>query len=154
MTAVVIGYGNTLRGDDGAGPMVAEAVATLGMPGVQALAVPQLNPELAEVLAGARLAVFVDASTGPAPGVQVLPLHAAVRSESLGHTSDPGVLLALTAAVYGRRPAAFVVTIPAERFPFGAGLSPAAESGVAAAIREVVRLVAIAEGRGPCTRCR
>ena len=31
---LVIGYGNTLRGDDGVGPKVAEAVAALALPGV------------------------------------------------------------------------------------------------------------------------
>ena len=30
---LVIGYGNTLRGDDGLGPRVAEAVAALNLPG-------------------------------------------------------------------------------------------------------------------------
>jgi hydrogenase maturation protease len=150
MTAVVIGYGNTLRGDDGVGPEVAEAVAAQGLPGVRALAVPQLTPELAEVLAEARLAVFVDASTGPeVGGVQVLPLRAAQRPESMGHTSDPGFLLALAGAVYGRCPPAWIVRIPAASFPFGEGLSPCASCGAAVALREVVRLVAPADsGRG------
>jgi len=148
--ALVIGYGNALRGDDAAGPEVAEAVAGRGMPGVQALTVPQLTPELAEVLAGARLAVFVDASTGPeAGGVQVLPLRAAERPESLGHTSDPGLLLALAGAVYGRCPPAWIVRVPAVSFQLGAGLSPGAGRGIAAALREVVSLVAPADsGRG------
>jgi hypothetical protein len=35
--APVIGYGNTLRGDDGIGPAVAEAVAALGLPGVRVI---------------------------------------------------------------------------------------------------------------------
>ena len=141
--AVVIGYGNTLRGDDGAGPEVAAAVARLGLPGVRALAVPQLTPELAEVLAGARLAVFVDAWMGPkAAGVDVLSVQAVGRPASLGHTSDPGALLALAEAIYGARPPAWIIRIPASRFPFGAGLSPGAHRGIAAALREVVRLVA------------
>jgi len=32
---LIIGYGNTLRGDDGAGPRVAEAVAGWGLPNVR-----------------------------------------------------------------------------------------------------------------------
>jgi hydrogenase maturation protease len=146
MRAVVIGYGNTLRGDDGVGPRVAEAVAAQELPGVRTLAVPQLTPELAEVLAGARLAVFVDARANPAGGdVEVLRVQAARGPESVGHTSDPGVLLALTEAVYGAHPPAWLVRIPAMSFPFGAGLSDCASRGAAAALREVLRVIASAE---------
>ncbi|HEY9173382.1 MAG TPA: hydrogenase maturation protease, partial [Verrucomicrobiae bacterium] len=51
---LVIGYGNTLRRDDGIGPKVAEAVAELNLPGVRSLACPQLTPELAEPIAHAK----------------------------------------------------------------------------------------------------
>ncbi len=57
----MIGYGNTLRSDDGVGPRVAMAVASWGWPGLKAIAVHQLTPELAEPLAAAELAIFVDA---------------------------------------------------------------------------------------------
>jgi hydrogenase maturation protease len=158
-TAVVIGYGNPLRGDDGAGPEVAAEVARLGLPGVRALAVPQLTPELAEALAGARLAVFVDAWMGPkaaaqgvwgrsAPNaVEALSVQAVGRPAFLGHTCDPGSLLALAEAVYGTCPPAWIIHIPAFCFPFGAGLSPGARRGATAAIREVVRLVTPAAPR-------
>ncbi len=59
---LVIGYGNPLRGDDGVGPAVSGAIAVLGLPGVRALSVHQLTPELAAEAAGARVAVFVDAA--------------------------------------------------------------------------------------------
>ena len=52
--ALVIGYGNTLRGDDAVGPRAAAAVHGGGLPGVDALAVAQLTPVLAEPLAAAR----------------------------------------------------------------------------------------------------
>ena len=146
MTAVVIGYGNVVRGDDGVGPLVAEAVAARRLPGVCALAVPQLTPELAEVLAGADLAVFVDAGVTPeGGGAHVLPVGPAPRPESLGHTRDPGVLLALAREVFGRFPRAWIVRVPAVTFRFGAGLSTSVSRGAAAALREVVRLVGPAD---------
>jgi hydrogenase maturation protease len=146
MPAVVIGYGNTLRGDDGAGPEVVEAVAALELTGVQALAVPQLTPELAAVLAEAHLAVFVDACNMPeSRSVQVLPLRAAPRPESLGHTSDPGALLALTEAVFGACPPAWVVRVPAVSFQLGIGLSPTTYRGCSAALQAIVRLIAAAD---------
>ena len=57
MTAdlVVIGYGNELRGDDGAGPRVARAVAAHNLPGVQIITAHQLTPEMADGLAEARV---------------------------------------------------------------------------------------------------
>jgi hydrogenase maturation protease len=139
---VVIGYGNALRGDDGIGPAVAERVAGWDLPGVRALAVPQLVPELAEVIAGASRVVFVDASLGPEGGsVQVEALRPADRLEALGHTGDPRTLLALAAAVFGRCSPAWIVHVGAERFAFGDGLSPAAERGIAAALGEVAHLI-------------
>ena len=47
---MVIGYGNTLRSDDGVGPLVAEAVHELVLPDVQTLAAGLLTPELADLL--------------------------------------------------------------------------------------------------------
>jgi hydrogenase maturation protease len=143
MTALVIGYGNTLRGDDGAGPAVAEAVAALGLPGVRVLAVPQLTPELAELLAEACLALFVDASAEKAGEVEVLPVQPAQGTASLCHTSDPGVLLALAWALYGACPPASIVRVPAVCFQFGATMSPPASRGIAEGVREVVRLLGI-----------
>jgi Ni,Fe-hydrogenase maturation factor len=60
-SCLVIGYGNDLRGDDGAGPRVAELVRGWRLPGLTAIAVRQLTPELAEPLASAEFALFVDA---------------------------------------------------------------------------------------------
>src|SRR5205823_6351255 len=59
---VVIGYGNDLRGDDGVGQRVALSVACWRQPGVMALALHQLTPELTTWLVRATFAIFVDAS--------------------------------------------------------------------------------------------
>ena len=59
---LVIGYGNTLRGDDGVGPRVAEAVGELNLPGVHTLICPLLTPELANPISRAGKVIFVDAA--------------------------------------------------------------------------------------------
>ena len=69
---LVIGYGNTLRSDDGVGPKVADAVAALALIGVRALACPLLTPELADPVSQARVAVFVDAAVDAPLEVQLL----------------------------------------------------------------------------------
>lgn len=140
---LVIGYGNDLRGDDAVGPLAAAAVAAWELPGVRALATHQLAPELAQVLAMAELAIFVDACASPdREEVEVHLIAPAALDTALGHTSDPCGLLALTAALYGRCPAAWSITVPAQSFAFGAGLSPLAERGFAAALERVRDLIA------------
>lgn len=139
---VVIGYGSDLRGDDAAGPRVAEVVRGWGLAGVEAIAAHQLVPELAEPLARARRAIFVDAAAG-ACRVAVTPLEAGGAPGALGHAGDPRALLAVTAALYGAWPEAWLVALPAASFELGADLSDVAERGVAEAlalIRELARI--------------
>lgn len=150
-TILVIGYGSELRGDDAVGPRVAEAVAGWHQPGVRAVGVHQLAPELAEALASARFAIFVDASIDSVEsGVQVREIGPAELQAGVGHTGDPRNLLALARALYGRYPRAWLVTVPVARFEFGAALSLEAERGRAEAVRRVVQLLrALAEGGNP-----
>jgi hydrogenase maturation protease len=139
----VIGYGNDLRGDDGIGPRVA-ALAGMILPDVQAIATRQLTPELAEELARANLAIFVDARPVLREAVEAITLHPLVPttdSATLGHTSDPRALLGLAMAIYGHAPPAWLLTVPAIAFELGAPLSPVAEQGVRAALRQVVELL-------------
>jgi hydrogenase maturation protease len=44
---LLIGYGNTLRNDDGVGVRIAEIIAEENRPHVQVIATHQLTPELA-----------------------------------------------------------------------------------------------------------
>jgi hydrogenase maturation protease len=158
--ALVIGYGNPLRGDDGVGPRIAEVLTRRGLAGVRALAAHQLTPELAEPLAAARLAIFVDAGLDLAGDglVCVRPLAPARTSAPLGHAGDPRGLLALAHEVFGRSPPAWLVTVPAARFGYCEGLSETARQGMAAALRHIGRLVdearaaAHGEADGPCTK--
>lgn len=138
---LVIGTGNTLRQDDGVGPYVARQVAELGLPGVRTLVSAQLNPEHAELLAAARLVVFVDASVSPGRRVGLQPVAAAPSLQLTTHAAEPGTLLALTRDLYDRVPEAWSLTIPADRLGFGEEFSPLAWLGVEAAMDEVTTLL-------------
>ena len=46
MDSLVIGYGNDLRSDDGAGRAVADRISEMELPGVAVRSVMQLTPEL------------------------------------------------------------------------------------------------------------
>ncbi|MEI6781635.1 MAG: hydrogenase maturation protease [Verrucomicrobiota bacterium] len=134
---LVIGYGNTLRCDDGVGPKVAETVAALGLPGVQALAYPLLTPEIAEVVSQARLVIFVDAAVDAPREVQMRKLGPADSSQLMAHAASPATLLALARDVFGHAPAAWWLTIPVADLGIGEEFSPLAQLGFQQAVREV-----------------
>jgi hydrogenase maturation protease len=119
---LVIGYGNTLRGDDGIGAAVAEAIIAAALPGVGVIVAHQLTPELAADLAEARRVVFVDAAVGgePVTETELVPEPAAA---SLTHAPDPRALLALTRAACGRSPEAWLVTVAGADFGYREGLT-------------------------------
>lgn len=124
---VLIGYGNDLRTDDGAGQWVARAVAEWKLPHVHAIAVHQLTPELCVLLAAAEGAIFVDASVLHDTLFlfdELLPSEAQPGS---AHSSHPDSLLALTQALYGSRPQAWLLRIAAHSFDFGLQLTPATQ---------------------------
>jgi hydrogenase maturation protease len=150
----VIGYGNELRGDDAAGPLIARAVAAYHLPGVRALAVHQLVPELADDLAQADYAIFADADLGSGLEARICylrPIDASCCPGFTGHIAGPHALLALSHAIYRRSPQAWQVSVPAIRFEYGAALSNDAEAGIDHALRRIQALITLLAG-SPCTK--
>lgn len=134
---LVIGYGNTLRGDDGIGPKVAEAIAALDLPGVRALTAPQLTPELADPISQAHTVIFVDAAVDAPREVQLRKLEPAETSQIMAHAADPRTMLALARDVFGHTPEAWWLTIPAEKLDFSEELSALAQTGLESAVRQI-----------------
>ncbi len=139
---LIIGYGNTLRADDGLGPHIAAELAALRLPGVRVLSVPQLLPELAAELAEARRVVFVDACAAPREGVQVTRLEPVVLTEFRAHGSDPATLLGLARSLYGRMPTAWLVAVAGYDFGMREGLSALAEQHAIQAQAQILELTA------------
>jgi hydrogenase maturation protease len=134
---LIIGYGNTLRGDDGVGPKVAEAVEALSLPGVRTLVCALLTPELAEPVSQVSAVVFVDAAVDAPREVQMRRLAAAGSSQVMAHAASPATLLALARDVFGHAPEAWLLTIPVREFGVGEELSPLAQTGLKIALREI-----------------
>lgn len=135
---LVLGYGNPLRRDDGAGPEVARRIAALGLPGVAVIEAHQLLPEHAAALAECERAVFVDASVEEGlDGVAVRRVGPAADASLAPHASSPEALLALALLLFERLPEAWLVSIPAGDLALGEGLSPACEEACAAAVARV-----------------
>lgn len=152
--ALVIGYGNTLRSDDGAGPFVARALEGRVPAGTRVLDAHQLTPEMAIDISVATRVVFVDAidatrETAPresAPqesGPRVSRLEPEHGADPLNpHASDPGSLLWLAKTLFGGAPEAWLVAIPGIEFGFGEDLSPGTARASADAIAQVEALLA------------
>ena len=139
---LVIGYGNSLRRDDGVGPRVAEAVEELQLPGVRTLVCQLLTPEYADPIARARRVIFVDAAVDRTDGVHFRKLEPGETSQLMAHAADPRTMLALARDVFGHAPEAWWLTIPAIRLGFGTDYSPEAEAGFHTAVGEIKKLAA------------
>jgi hydrogenase maturation protease len=130
MKTLVIGYGNTLRGDDGVGPLVAEQVAAWNLPEVRAHSVHQLTPELAVEIAQAKVVYFVDACVGRSQA-SIEPLEPIEEPNRIDHLWNPSVLLYLAKTLYDAAPVAYQVLIPAIQFDYGTVVSAIANDGLA-----------------------
>jgi hydrogenase maturation protease len=135
---LVIGIGNTIRGDDGVGIRVAEQLAER-YTGFDVLCVHQLSPEHAETLAQYDRVVIVDASVATNV-VRVTPLHAAAGTRlPRTHDVSPAGILALAATLYQTTPSETVlVEVPASACDFSEQLS----SPTAALVQETIDVVA------------
>lgn len=134
---LVIGYGNTLRGDDGVGPRVAEAVGSLGLPGVRTLICPLLTPELADPISRVAKVIFVDAAIDAPAEVQWRKLIPNETSQIMAHAADPRTMLALARDVFGHVPQAWWLTIPAVELGFSEEFSPAAQRDFGVAVKKI-----------------
>lgn len=142
---LIIGIGNTLRRDDGAGWFSAEALAAaLEAAGcfVHLELHHQLTPELAVVAAELQPGVilFVDASVA-VDEVVVTPLGETMPDMSAGHRLTPAALLMLMRRLYAVDAVAWLVQTPACDFRHGEGLSEIAQRGVQTAPALALRLL-------------
>lgn len=139
---LVIGYGNSLRSDDGIGIQIAETVASWHLPKVRSLALHQLTPELTAKLAQADLAIFVDAYlANDTDTLKIHRLQPLVSTKFPTHLSDPRILLSLTQALYSKCPQAWWVLVPGVNFQLGDRLSPPAQHGVDRALKQIKTLL-------------
>jgi hydrogenase maturation protease len=142
--ALVIGWGNVLRRDDGLGWHAAERLARdPRLARATVLQRHQLTPELALDISRASFVVFVDASRGPAASLAVVRVTpAAVAAIPWSHHVDPAILLALARDLYGHAPEAVVVSVGVASVAMGRRLSHVLQRVLPEVVDAVVRLVA------------
>ena len=146
MTPLVIGYGNTLRRDDGVGRYVAETlIAEARIPDADIRSVHQLTPELALDISGASVVIFIDATFDlAAGGHDVQPVTRPAAPSSWSHLVAPDALGDLAQRLYGRAPDMVSVRVGIADAEPGEGLTPAVEAAVPAIADTVAALAAAA----------
>jgi len=132
LNTLIIGYGNALRGDDGAGFLAAELLRDrIHRPDIEILSQHQLLPELMEPISRASRVIFIDASvSGRAGKVHRIPLRPAPACARVTHHATPEALLAGAQSLYGHTPEATLYTIPGRNFQVGQELTPSVRRAV------------------------
>ena len=123
MKTLVIGYGNSVRGDDGAGVHIAREIDNAKLPGVSVRIVHQLQVELVEEFSGFGRVIFVDARQD-GPDVLLEKVHLPKTSIiTSSHHVGPELLGNLAKKIYGLEPELFLCSIRGEDFDFKKELS-------------------------------
>jgi hydrogenase maturation protease len=166
--ALVVCYGNPLRGDDALGWHASTLLA--GDPrlvGATVIWRHQLTPDLAADIKDAALVILVDVNVVDEPGIVSVRRVDAGGSEASGsseaatrgagsaaasasadsagpssHHVAPAELMVLAHELWGASPEVYVVSAGAETLEIGDGLSPAVEAALPAVVDAVASVVA------------
>jgi len=156
--ALVIGYGNYSRKDDGVGLSVARRLRErVGKPPLEldcdglddmgesphVVCVQQLAPELTELIAEHDIVVFVDAHMGEAypDPIRITDVAPKPSTTFASHVISPGTIIAMANALYGQLPQAYLVSVRGHDFDFGTELSPETQALVDEAVEHVWGLI-------------
>lgn len=133
---LVVGVGNTLRGDDGVGPFVIDLLRACGAEDLDLRTVHALLPELASELPGHDAVVFVDADLR-ATEVMLRPLEVEGREGLHRLAPERVVRLARRLGFHGR---AWTCSVPVQTMEPGERLS---REAVVAAGRAATALLGV-----------
>lgn len=153
---LVIGYGNTLRSDDGVGPAAAAALScdTRAF-GLTVLRRHQLTPELAADVATAGRLILIDAEVpdadwsaaddggghGEAARITVRAIEPAARDGAASsHHLDPQTLLGLAAELYGSTPRTYLLSVRGTTFEAGEELTDSVRAAVPLVVEAALEL--------------
>ena len=138
---LVIGYGNTLRGDDAAGVKAAELIAR-HHPEFEYIYLHQLVPELAEQIGEYDIVFFIDAQKDITQPNARLVVPSIEADQPRTHFISPESLLSLSQQLFQRIPSkAYVIGIPASQFEFSEELSAQTEQGVIDCVTLVEQII-------------
>ncbi len=142
---LIVGYGNTLRGDDGLGPYVVENLEPEQLPpGTRCLCLPQLDICLVAQLPRADVALFVDArqdDDGALIRVDRIGSTAMPDNTHSSHSMGLPILIGLTEQCYGTSPSCYLIQPKGVDFSICETLSEAALGAAELARQSVLQIV-------------
>ncbi|TAK60319.1 hydrogenase maturation protease [Methylobacter sp.] len=140
---LLFGYGNLSRGDDALGPLLLEyAESYCGLDAIEILSDFQLQIEHALDLENRRLVLFVDASVACANAFDFALLEPAKDKSYTTHAMSPAAVLDVYQSIKNQAPPpCFLLSIKAEQFELGDGLSSNAENNLVQACSFAGRLL-------------
>ncbi|MDO9423435.1 MAG: hydrogenase maturation protease [Methylobacter sp.] len=132
---LLFGYGNLSRGDDALGPLLLEHVEShCDLEEIEILSDFQLQIEHALDLENRRLVLFVDASVASVDAFDFTVLEPARDKSYTTHAMSPAAVLDVYQSIKKQTPPpCFLLSIKAEKFELGEGLSASAEHNLAKA---------------------
>ncbi|MDR2033055.1 MAG: hydrogenase maturation protease [Helicobacteraceae bacterium] len=120
MKTLLIGYGNSLRQDDGFGNFVARSLRKNRR--YECLEVLQLTPELTPILAQFRKTIFVDINIDAPVGVFAVPLPK--KEDIFAHAISPWSLVLAAQKLYGAKIDFLVFSVGGKAFRYDENLTP------------------------------
>ena len=140
---LIIGIGNPLRGDDGAGVRAAEMLSTHAHDRhLRVLTVHQLLPEHAEEISHARRVIFLDASVEVASGrMKCHRLTHDAGVAPLTHHVTPEALLQLAKDLYQASPECWLIQIGGKSFDVHPRLSRAMQHPLRRLVEELSKQI-------------
>lgn len=139
-SVLVIGIGNSLRGDDGAGNRVAERLSEQAGNRIRCLSVSQLTMEFVDDIVCAKRVIFIDASVNCSPGeIAFTEITPESRIASLdSHRLTPYDLVSLCFVLNRTAPRSFFYEIGGQQFGYGESLSKPVEEAVSKLISDIL----------------
>lgn len=140
---LLFGYGNLSRGDDALGPLLLEYAEThCDLDAIEVLTDFQLQIEHALDLENRSLVLFVDASVACVDAFDFTVLEPARDKSYTTHAMSPAAVLDVYQSIKNQTPPpCFLLSIKAENFELGDGLSANAEHNLAEACSFAGRLL-------------
>ena len=131
---LILGIGNTLRGDDGIGAYVCNQVETMKMVNVATHKVQQLQVELLDMMIDFDRVLIVDAGINVRK-VIIEVVTDVTQPHASSHHSDPAVFKALAKQLYQKDLNIYSCAIPVQSFEMGEGLTKFAEKNANEAVQ-------------------
>jgi hydrogenase maturation protease len=139
--SLVIGYGNTLRSDDGLGCSIARQIAKLRLEGVEVKTCQQLQVELLSDMMQFDRVIFIDAAAEGEPFLLRRIESSISNTVPSAHHLTPETLQSLARQLYGVEIETYLCTVRGEHFSFGFQYSSHVRERIPHAVRSISALL-------------